>query len=292
MIHNVRNVHRRVKQAFYYSMLPRVVDFLTVLSTFRAPQALKKAAAKRILVDNTVLYHAVTHETAWVDTGRATAGNMEIDTGYMARIPVHRDDDESDAARSVRYLPGIARLARRGHIKLAVSDELRDEQWTQPAGRFRGYGYFDHSLFSGLDLERLRDPEYTVVIGPTALGYRTMEEQREYRLAAKSDPLFRNLTEVLGPRNSQDAWHITTAERHDCYCFLTMDFSLIRNVSAQSGNKALKALRTRVMTPEDFGRKFLIDPIPPRLFSYHCASFPVNHKENWPDSKRHKPRRR
>ena len=285
----IRNVRRRAKQAFYYRVLPRIVDFITLLSTAGAPKALKKASAQRILVDNTVLYHAVTHETAWVDTGRAAAGNKEIDTGYMARIPVHSDDDVSDAARSVRYLPGIARIARHGHIKLAISDELCDEQWTQPAGRFRGYGYFDHSLFSGIDLEKLRDPEYTVVIGPAALGCRTMEEQRKSRLAAKSDPLFRNLVEALGPTNSQDAWHITTAERHGCYCFLTMDFSLMRNVSAQSGNKALKMLRTRIMTPEDFGRKFSIDPIPPRFFSYHGASFPVSHSENWPDSKRHKP---
>lgn len=289
MINNIQNVRRRAKQVFYYRVLPRVVDFIALLSTVRAPQALRKVNAKRILVDNTVLYHAVTHETAWVHTGRATVGDQEVDRGYMTRLPVHSDDDESDAARSVRYLPGIATLARSGRIQFVVSNELRDEQWTQPAGRYRGYGFFDHSLFNGIDLEELRDPEYMVVIGPTALGYRTMEQQRKSRLAAKSDVLYQNLVEVLGPTNSQDAWHITTAERHGCYCFLTMDFSLMRNVGAQSGNKTLKALRTRVMTPEDFGREFSIDPIPPRLFSYHGASFPVNHRVNWPDSKRHKP---
>ena len=90
-----------------------MVDFVTSIAMTEASRRLKVANVRRLLIDNTVLAHSVTQETAWVDTGKAHWGDFEIDTGYAARIPVHDDRDDSEAARSVRYLPGIANLARR-----------------------------------------------------------------------------------------------------------------------------------------------------------------------------------
>jgi hypothetical protein len=286
-----RRLARNLKNTILFIYLPRFVDSLTLIATLKATKKLKDANVERILIDSTVLAHAVTHETAWVDTGKTHWGEMEIDTGYAARIPVHSDRDHSDAARSTRYLPGIASLARRGHLTLATSCELLDEQWSQPTGRFRGYGLFDFSLFSNVKFETIKDPEYSVVYGAHAgLPKPSVREQRLERLEAKSDPLFQELLSVLGPNNSQDAWHIATAEHNLCYCFLTMDFRLIRNVRAQANNKTIKSLKTLILTPEEFGRRFTIIPIQPRLFSYHNASFPVVHQENWPDSKRHRPK--
>lgn len=278
------------KMLFRY--LPGVVDFLTLIATLKASKKLKTANVKRILVDSTVLAHGVTHETAWIDTGKAHWGDIEIDIGYAARIPVYDDRDDRDAARSTRYLPGIASLARRDHLTLATSFELRDEQWSHPVGRFRGYGLYDFSLFNNIKFETIRDPKYSVVFGTLAgLPRPSVRDQRLERLKAKTDPLFQELVTVLGPNNSQDAWHIATAEHNHCYCFLTMDFQLIRNVRAQANNKTIKSLKTLILTPEEFGRRFSIIPIPPRLFSYHNASYPVIHQENWPDSKRHRPKR-
>lgn len=289
MIGSLRKLTRSFKSTLRFRFLPGAVDFLTTIATLRASKKLKAANVERVLIDNTVVAHGVTHETAWVDTGKALWGDIEIDTGYATRIPVHDDRDDTDAARSIRYLPGIASLARRGHLTLATSNELQDEQWTQPAGRFRGYGLYDFSLFSGVKFETIKDPQYSVVIGAYA-GLPSVKGQRMKRLEAKKDPLFQELVSVLGPKNSQDAWHIATAEHNHCYCFLTMDFRLIRNVRAQAKNRAIKSLRTRILTPEEFGREFSINPIPPRLFSYHNASFPVVHEENWPDSKRQRPK--
>lgn len=273
-----------------YRALPRSVDILTAASTYRSRQKLKASNVKRLLIDNTILAHGVTHETVWVDTGKSIwGGQHEVDTGYSARIPVHRDDDESEAGRSVRYLPGLASLARRGHLCLAHSDELRDERMTQPAGRFSGYGCYDYSMFSGVRFETIHDPTYSAILTRDPL-VPSVKEQRKRRLEAKRDVLYKNLVKVLGPKNSQDVWHIATAEHNDCYCFLTMDFRLIRNVRAQANNRIIKSLKTRVLSPEEFGREFSIYPISPRLFSYHGASFPVIHEENWPDSRRQKHR--
>lgn len=64
---------------------------------------LKAENVRRLLVDNTVLAHGVTHETAWGDTGKKPWVNLEVDTGYTARIPVHAEHDSSDAVRSVLH---------------------------------------------------------------------------------------------------------------------------------------------------------------------------------------------
>ncbi|MFW1170197.1 hypothetical protein ACEV77_24840, partial [Vibrio parahaemolyticus] len=78
-------------------------------------------------------------------------GDTTIDTGYLSRVPVHRNGCEGSEFASIKYLPSIVDLARRGVIELCLSDELQDEQLTQPMGRFRGYGMFDSSLFKTLN---------------------------------------------------------------------------------------------------------------------------------------------
>ena len=292
MIHYPRILTRKMKSRFLYQVLPKIVNLLTTLAVSKASKELRTENVKRLLIDNTVLGHSVTHETAWINTGKTRWGDQEIDTGYTARIPVHSDKDKSEAARSVRYLPGVANLAKRGLISLATSQELKDEQWTQPNGRFRGYGICAFSLFGDLKLEIINDPEYSMVIAPSYFGVPSLEAQRRERLESKTDPLYRSLVSVLGPKNSQDAWHIATAEHNNCYCFLTMDFRLIRNVRAQAKNATIESLQTKIMTPEEFGKKYNIIPMNPRLYSYHNADYPVKHDTNWPDSKRQKPRRR
>jgi hypothetical protein len=273
----------QLKGIILYKWFPYFIDFLTMIATSLAARMLRNKRVKLILVDNTILSHSVTHETAWVDTGVKKWGNNEIKTGYLARIPVHMDSDDRMAIRSIRYLPGLAHLARQSVLTLCTSEELEDERWTQPTGRFRGYGLYDHSMFGDIRFKKFEDPDYSMVIGQ---GYPSLVEQRRKRLERKSDELYRNLVVVLGRRNSQDAWHIATAEHNACYCFLTMDFHLIRTFRAQAKNNVISSLRTKVLTPEEFGKEFGIFPLPPRWFSYHNASYPVIYNTNWPDSER------
>lgn len=286
-----RRVVRNAKSRALYNYLPKAVDWAVRVAASSARKRILEQNASRVLVDNTVIGHAVTHETAWIDTGRQMwGGKVPIDTGFAARIPVHREDDDSDAVRSVRFLPAIASLARQGALTLYSSPELMDERLTQPIGRFSGYGYYDYSVFSGIRFEHLDDPAYSMCIGPAYLGVPSLTEQRRARLAAQSDPLFHALVEVLGPGNSQDAWHIATAESSGCFCFLTMDFRLLRAVASQQKHPAIANLKTRVMSPETFGQLFRLLPVSPRLFSYHNASYPVHPEFNWPDSRRRKRR--
>lgn len=282
---NIRKAISSIKGRFLYSAFPGFVDFLTTVAMIPAARKLSKGKIGRILIDNTLLGHGITHETAWLDTGKAQWGDVEIDTGYAVRIPVHSEQDNSREARSVRCLPGIVNLTKRGLITLATSSELQDEQLPHPKGRYAGYGIFDYSVFQGLPIEAIEDQEYSVIISPSP-GVPSLKEQRHKRLNKKTDPLYLDLVKVLGQNNSQDAWHIYTAERNECYCFLTMDFALIRNVRAQAGNKIIRSLRTKIITPEEFGREFSVTPLSPRLFSFHGATFPVLVMSNRVDSKR------
>lgn len=281
------NCFSRYAEHLRFKYGPRAARRLTDLSTYWARQFLKKTGPIGVLVDNTVLDHATTHETAWISTGPKQWVPHTIDTGYSARIAVHPADSDAREYEHIRYLPGLISLSRSGHVRLCSSAELNDEQFYQPSGRFRGYGYFDHNLFAGVRLESI-DGFTFPSMGPSWMNLPSAEEQKRDRLRQKeaSDPDYASLVAALGPKNSQDAWHIRTAELHDLFCFLTMDFRLIRNLDAQKNAPRIRAMKTRVMTPADLGRHLGLPPIAPHIFSYTNASFPVRSDLAWPDGRR------
>lgn len=279
-----------VIERFKFKYGPRAAKQVLSLSTYLARSRLRRSAPLSILVDNTVFFHAVTHETAWVSTGKSKRCPHEIETGYAARIPVRPNDSTSREYRNIRYLAGIAHLARLGWLDLRTSGELEVEQLRQPVGRFRGYGYYDHNLFADIQMERVDDlPSMT--FGPRWMNLPSLEEEQRERLARSRDPLYLDLVRLLGAKNSQDAWHIRTAEAHGMYCFLTMDFKLCKNIEERRNQEPVRSLRTRVMTPLQLGQRLWLLPVNPRLLSYNDASYPVRADLHWPEAKRRRPKR-
>jgi hypothetical protein len=200
-------------------------------------------------------------------------GNTEIDTFTTARVPVQYEQREFD---SVQYLPGIVSLANQNLILLCSSLELRDEQMSQPTSRYRPLGIADYSLMQNTDIKMFDDKDYKFDFDSWIDGSKkTPKQQRQERLSNKDDPLYLGLLSVLGQKNSQDIWHIVTAEREGCYCLLTMDYRLIKTIESQRNNKFVKSLNTKVMTPEQLGKEWNLKPIHHRFFSYHEARTPV-----------------
>ncbi|KTE37775.1 MULTISPECIES: hypothetical protein [Sphingopyxis] len=274
------------KERLRFRFMPPIADWLAWASTYQARQTLGGMQPMRLLVDNTVLYHAVTHETAWISTGKSKWGPHEIDTGYSARVPVHDDDTDGREHRNVRFLAGIAQLCRNGFVELLTSAELQDEQFRQPAGRYRGYGYFDHSLFARLQIESV-DGHVFPHLGPSWMRLPSAEEQQRARIDRhRQDEAFDELVRTLGQANSQDAWHLYTADKFGIHAFLTMDFKFIRTVEAQARSAAVSRLKARVMSPEMLGKELGLFPLSPRLFSYHDASFFVRTDLSMPSEKR------
>lgn len=267
--------------------VPRILRSLLHVATAPARRRLGKGEAIAILVDNTVLGHAVTHETAWISTGVGRWGAHEFNAGYAARVPIHSSDNDSEIYRNLTYLTGLTHLARTGHVRFCTSAELRDETFRQPQGRFRrGYGYFDYSLFNDISLQCVDQLNGSWVIGPSYMRMPSLREQQLGRINASDDPLFKALVRRLGEKQSLDAWHIATAERHGMHCFLTMDFKLRRSVERWKDSEPFRSMMTRVLTPEELGRELRITPVPPHLHSYNDASFPVRSDLHVPGEKR------
>lgn len=277
------NVIRGLPEHLRFKYGPQVVRRLVHLSRFQARRKLPTDPPLDILVDNSVLGNAVTHETAWISTGPTMWGPHEIDTGYRARVPVHSDSNDGEIYRNLTYLSGIALLGKTNRLRLCTSAELRDETWRKPSGMFRGYGHFDFSIFGDVELECIDKLEGGWMLSP---GGPSLQEQQQLRLQNSDDPLFKALVNRLGPKQNLDAWHIRTAEAHGLFCFLTMDFKLRRTVERWKDYEPFRSMKTKVMTPEEFGQKFDLIPVPPRLHSYTNASFFVRSDLHMPGETR------
>ncbi len=281
------NRFSRYVEHLRYKYTPRAANWFIDLSTYRARRDLKVTGPIDLLVDNTVLDHATTHETARIFMGEKQLGDQTIQTWYTARIPVHAADSTAREYEHIRYLPGLISLQRAGCVTLHSSAELQSEQFYQPPGRFRGYGYSDYNLFTGVPLDSI-DGHVFPHLGPSWMKLPDAREQqlRRLRTREEEDPEYASLVAILGRKNSQDAWHIRTAEKFGLFCFLTMDFRLTKTLEAQRSSSRIRALKTLVMTPAELGKRLGLLPIAPHILSYTDASLPVRSDLAWPDGKR------
>lgn len=259
-------------QRLRFTYSPVAAHWIAWLATFRARAKLSRACPLSLLVDSTVLFHSITHETAWVSTDPAQRGREQGGTGYFARVPVRPESDESEMHREVKYLATIAYLARTGYLSLKTSAELLAEQHRQRAGRYMGNGVYDFNLLSGIRISSL---DGFPMRARRRRGGQDSAEQQRARISSSTDQLYLALVKVLGPKNSQDAWHIRTAEVHGQYCLLTMDGPLLKNFKGRRGQEPIRSLQTKLLSPSDLGKELGVVPLPPRLFSYDGASFPV-----------------
>lgn len=273
---------RTLPERLRFRLMPRVARFTLDRATREVRQTLDAERPLSILVDNTILDIAVTHEGKWVKHSRG---------GYVARVPVYGRGNTSYRHRQASYLTGIAHLTRLGLIRLHQSAELREEQFRQPTGRYRGYGYADYSLFHGLEMESIDGWTFSTM-GPSWMNLPSQEEQQRDRIRQSDDALFQGLygllQQQLGQKCSQDAWHIRTAERHGLFCFLTTDSSLLKACKSLARKEPLRSLTTRVMTPEELGLHLGISPVKPYLLSYNDADWIVRMDHTMPEERRRK----
>jgi hypothetical protein len=273
--------------------IPWMVDKLLELDSVKLAPRLKHTGADRILVDNTIRSHAVTHETIRLGQRILEWGDIDVPVSKIARIPVHSSNVNGIEFESILYLPSIAALGRHLAVTLFDSYELRDERFRQPPGRFQGYGLDDHWLLSGVPFSVIDDKrkKYSRIIINVHGSDMDLANDQRTRLENNGEPLYRDLVRILGKKNSQDAYHIFTAEINNIFCFLTMDFNLLNIIKSQSNNEIIANLRTRVLSPQQFGVEFGLRKISPRLLSYYGLRTSVVNDLHMPNSKR-RPRRR
>ena len=263
----------------------KFVNWLLQLSTYRARSRLAVSGPITVLIDNSVLGYGRTHKTVtYMQKINWPPGSEpgEVSITDQDLIDITTDIESEDIRKNIKYVPGIAHLSRLGFLTLRTSKELLSEQNHQPMGRFQGkIGWFDRWLFEGIKIESVdgydvhdfdleyfsNNPTvdkfiYSTDIDPLGMYPENKQKQRN-RVSGLNDPLYKELARLLPPKSNLDAWHIRTAEAYSLFCFLTMDLKLQR-IFEQNRNKfPISSLRTKVMTPEQFGKCMGISPINP-----------------------------
>lgn len=185
---------KNLREKLGRSFKRRLAKALLPMSVLPTKVILRKNSPLRILVDSSVLAHGITHEGGWISTGSAMwGGQIEVQAGYLAKIPIHAPGNDTQLYNEVQYLAGIAHLARTGYLKLCTSAELKAEQFRQPTGRFQGYGYADHNVFAGIRFES---------IDGLKLDLSNPKQAQLDRIAYCTDPLYQALLAHLGQKQS------------------------------------------------------------------------------------------
>lgn len=252
------------------------------LSIFEAEMYLRKYGPIRVLIDNSVLGHGITHETAWINTGPSMWGDLvRVNTGYSTRIPVHSPGSTDRIYQEVRYLVGIAELAKLGLIELVTSAELEAERWRQPIGRFRGYGLQDLNVFEGIHMPSV-DGHHFDAVDPSAA--------QQARLAKSKVEPFATLARLFPKKSNLDAWHVHTAHIHNLYCFLAIDFPLVDNLKTTSNIEGFPQLACKVMLPSELAAAIKLRPIETAAISYQDSIWFTHPELSTPSNKRTSPR--
>lgn len=277
----MKNLRERLSRSYKRYLAKALLP----LSALPSRLVLKRNQPLRILVDSSVLFHGVTHESGWISTGSVMwGGKIEVPTGYLARIPIHAPNSEARLYTEVQFLAGIAHLARLGYLTLCSSAEIKAEQFRQPMGRFQGYGYADHNVFAGLKLGS---------VDGFHLDLHDPKQRQLDRIARCSDPLYKSLLEQCGEKQSLDAYHIYTAEKFGLFALLHIDFKLDGTVQRKSKVMPFKDLKTRVLLPSQFAKIIRLLPVQTNLLtlSNDDTFFPTRSDLHAQDQRRHGPRR-
>lgn len=267
-----------------------------VLRLSHAPSRLYLRGQDRlkILVDTTVFHHVVTHEGRWISTGTKAWGNSELGTGYLASVPVHSAKNSSEDFRDICSLIGLVELHKLKKIQFVTSSEIEAEKASQPPQRYRNVFYGGHSIFNAIEIETIRNQSAS----RSSQVFQFPEDQKErqrMRISSliDSDSDLRKMVKHLGDKNSFDALHLLTAERHDCYAYLTMDRKFIRNFRTQMRQSPMDRFKTKVLSPRELGDSIKLIPTHPILLNSRMSKFfPVRSDLHLPDERRSPSNRR
>ena len=269
--------------------MPKIADFAVWMAAVKAMPALRKKRPLRLLLDSTIHAHSITHDEAWIDTGQKLWGGVHrVQTGYIARVPIFSPSNKTRQYRDICHLTVLRGLTQRGLFELFTSSELMAERTRHPPSLFGTTHYSDFSLLDGLKIESLDGWTFDGLISGEATTAELSNIQRN-RIASAQDELYTKILKIFGSdKHSQDAWHIRTAQIHDIHILLTMDYKLVRMVHTHRDRLSRAGVSVKVLTPAQLGEDLNFGRVPPHLFSYNDASFPVRADLHMPHERRKK----
>ena len=225
----------------------------------------------RILIDNCVLRHGLTHSNAWISTGTVLWGcEVPVETHHTARVPRNYEAGHQDIYEiEVPYFASLSRLAIDRRILLFTSRELLRERYRQPGyNRFR----FGMNLWSKAPIEMLpdlsRSQSVSCLLGPNQLRDHWSKNEQVRRLRATADSDFLKLTKSIPDAHILDLYHLWTAKYTDCSIFLTTDGRFRRFFENNLKRSICENFcSVRIMAPSELGRELGLAPIPHDLLT-------------------------
>jgi len=271
----------KIKAQHFQQLSKRKVEkFVIWASCHDARRHLRAFGPYSILIDTSVLGNSVTHETAWVSTGTKKWGDLPVDTGYMARIPIHSPENDSRIYNEIRYLIGIAKLSREGHLKPFTSAELIAEQDRQPQGRFRGYSLFDLSLWDGIKVPS---------VDGRVSDWRDSDGSRQrVRILQSNSEIFKSIKSYFPGKSSQDTFHLSTAIERNMYFYLTMDFKFIEQYEQARRRTGFPEHHCQAMLPSRLAQTLGIKPIHSFIITHQGSSWFAREDLHMPEQRRYK----
>ena len=190
----------------------------------------------RVLIDNSVLNHAVTIKGRWQSNGTSMWGHIPINTGQLVSRIEPIKIRESKGGDQILYIAALAKAFEKNSIHAVTTDVMKFERMHQPAGRFTGTNYGDMSLFRNVHCSSIQTLEGFSFSMPVD---RPIEELRAHLLRSNMEPfveihnsLRANLDEINQMKMSQDAWHLHSALAHNLNAFLVTDTALIGQIKS------------------------------------------------------------
>jgi hypothetical protein len=265
----------QTQAAFKY--MPILADGMTNLATYTARRTLTKSGPLRLLLDSQIHSHAITHEATWIESEEKIRGGARPIQAGFARVAVHAADDDSDEYRDICYLTGICYLAKRRHIHLSTSRELMAERDKQPPRRFKPVGIYDFNLLSRLDIQPIDGWSNESYVHDKEKTGITLHQRQLNRVNSSTDRCFLKIWKLFGKgeKQSLDAWHLRTAQEHGLDGILTMDYRLANTFKQKRSALNAEGISARIWTPSELAVALGIHEVPPNLFCYTGASYPV-----------------
>jgi len=219
----------------------------------------------RLLIDNSILHHAVAIKGTWKDNGTVFwGGEIPVRTGQIESVLYSHKIKPSKGGDQTMFIAALAEEFGSGRIKAFYSDALKFETLHLPGGRFKGANYGDMSLFANVTCEKLTTLDGFSLTIPSD---DPIEKLREYLRACQA-PGYRKILQALEsvitkPEKklmaSQDAWHLYTVISNGLDAFLTVDTTLIGQIKSLPAGPIGSELRGLVHLPSEICEKLGID---------------------------------
>ncbi len=124
----LRRLDRAYKRVLARSLLP--------IATLPARFMLRRGPALRILVDNTVLGHGITHETGWITTGTKLWGGNRLEAVATLRLLQLVADVEHGDIRDANVVEQVATILK---AMCSERDLRKPMVWPDPVEAVNAY---------------------------------------------------------------------------------------------------------------------------------------------------------